>query len=71
MDATAAATTLAHVAAAAAHAAQSASASPNNSAGNTPEASTIAFDPAAPNAVNGLPNPLPDTYDKVRTCLSD
>lgn len=66
LDATAAATTLAHVAAAAAQAAQSASASPSTSNGNTPDASTVAFDPAAPNAVNGLPSPLPANYDKVR-----
>ena len=66
LDATAAATTLAHVAAAAAQAAQSASASPSTSNGNTPDGSTVAFDPAAPNAVNGLPSPLPANYDKVR-----
>lgn len=65
LDATAAATTLAHVAAAAAQAAQSASASPSTSNGNTPDGSTVAFDPAAPNAVNGLPSPLPANYDKV------
>ncbi|GAA6029838.1 hypothetical protein JCM8097_001072 [Rhodosporidiobolus ruineniae] len=61
-EATAAATALANVAANAASAAAAASAAPAPApVGERPPGS---FDPAAPNAVNGLPNPLPANYDK-------
>ncbi|GAA6048382.1 hypothetical protein NBRC10513_000543 [Rhodotorula toruloides] len=75
-EATAAATALASVAAAAAAVASSSSAStPTVSAPAPAPAPTAAgegerppgsFDPAAPNAVNGLPNPLPANYDKTQ-----
>ncbi|GAA5821923.1 hypothetical protein JCM11251_004781 [Rhodosporidiobolus azoricus] len=60
-EATAAATALANVAANAASAAAAASAAPASAPTDRPAGS---FDPAAPNAVNGLPNPLPANYDK-------
>ncbi|GAA5906668.1 hypothetical protein JCM6882_008090 [Rhodosporidiobolus microsporus] len=60
-EATAAATALANVAANAASAAAAASSAPAPAPTDRPAGS---FDPAAPNAVNGLPNPLPANYDK-------
>ncbi|BGP23772.1 GATA zinc finger protein 3 [Rhodotorula toruloides] len=81
-EATAAATALASVAAAAAIAvASSSSASTPPVSAPAPATATAtatatgpadgerppgSFDPAAPNAVNGLPNPLPANYDKTQ-----
>ncbi|GAA5937317.1 hypothetical protein JCM10213_007200 [Rhodosporidiobolus nylandii] len=63
-EATLAATTLANVAAAAA-AASSATPPASAAPASAPvERAPGTFDPAAPNAVNGLPNPLPANYDK-------
>lgn len=77
-EATAAATALANLAPVAAASSSSASTSAPavpapvhaSADGERPPGS---FDPAAPNAVNGLPNPLPANYDKVRVflCASD
>ncbi|BGP39016.1 GATA zinc finger protein 3 [Rhodotorula kratochvilovae] len=66
-EANAAAATLAGVAASAAAAAASSSAAAPAAAAPAPaERPPGSFDPAAPNAVNGLPNPLPANYDKTQ-----
>ncbi|BGP07086.1 GATA zinc finger protein 3 [Rhodotorula toruloides] len=73
-EARAAATALASVASAAAAVASSSSAStpavsapaPAPTAAGEGERQPGSFDPAAPNAVNGLPNPLPANYDKTQ-----
>ncbi|GAA5854470.1 hypothetical protein JCM8547_004853 [Rhodosporidiobolus lusitaniae] len=68
-EANAAAATLAGVAASAASAAAAAAApapAPATATPPTGERPPGSFDPAAPNAVNGLPNPLPANYDKTQ-----